>query len=127
MSRLICPACGKTNMKWLNPDQENLLEEGIMKCQKKKCGREFVGIPGWRSYKKLVSTKLNIGSALDIIKEAFEDGQIEHNLGVFVARSATGKPLGIGTSFVSCIINTARRISGSKEPYNMYGAGNNYE
>lgn len=44
-SSLHCPECKKVPMKWIDPDMEDLLEEGIMKCE--NCGAEFTGIPGW--------------------------------------------------------------------------------
>jgi hypothetical protein len=126
MSKLICPACEKSIMKWVNPDQEDLLENGIMKCQKKRCGHEYVGIDGWMNYVKPVSKKagFNIGTALDVIHPIMGDqGQIGQELGMYVARTSEGKAIGIGTSFVSCIINTARMVTHSKERYNMSFAG----
>lgn len=42
---LICPNCGKGSMKWVDPDVEELFDEGIMKCD--TCGKEYVGFPGW--------------------------------------------------------------------------------
>ena len=32
-------------MEWLDPDAEDLLENGVMRC--KGCGAEFTGIKGW--------------------------------------------------------------------------------
>lgn len=42
---LICPNCKKGNLKWLDPDMEDVLENGIMECQ--KCKAQYKGIPGW--------------------------------------------------------------------------------
>jgi uncharacterized protein YbaR (Trm112 family) len=42
---LICPKCKEGTMKWLNPDQEDLLDNGIMEC--KECKAQYKGIPGW--------------------------------------------------------------------------------
>jgi len=42
---LICPKCRKSPLKWLNPEDEDLLESGIMECR--KCKAQFKGIPGW--------------------------------------------------------------------------------
>jgi hypothetical protein len=42
---LICPNCGKGTMKWVDPDREDLFENGTMKCV--KCGKEFKGFPEW--------------------------------------------------------------------------------
>lgn len=53
---LICPKCKKSTMKWLDPDQEDLLENGIMECI--KCKAQFKGIFGWMQ-----------AMAQDIIKE----------------------------------------------------------
>jgi uncharacterized protein YbaR (Trm112 family) len=46
MSRLICPACRDSALKWLNSiDDNDLLEEGIMECI--KCKTQYKGIKGW--------------------------------------------------------------------------------
>ena len=42
---LICPECKKSIMKWLDPLQDDLLENGIMEC--KGCKAQFKGIVGW--------------------------------------------------------------------------------
>lgn len=42
---LICPECNRGTMVWLNPDQEDLLENGVMEC--KKCKAQVIGMPGW--------------------------------------------------------------------------------
>lgn len=42
---LICPSCKESTLKWLDPEQDDLLEKGVMECQ--KCKSQFVGIPGW--------------------------------------------------------------------------------
>ena len=52
--RLICPACKESDMTWLDPDMDDLLEEGIMKCN--KCQAEFKGIPGW--YKAMTGEEI---------------------------------------------------------------------
>lgn len=43
--KLICAECRESNMKWIDPDISDLLENGIMKCE--KCGAEFKGINEW--------------------------------------------------------------------------------
>jgi rubredoxin len=48
--QLICPNCKDTkngfgDLRWIDVDQEDLLETGIMKCQ--KCQAEYKGIRGW--------------------------------------------------------------------------------
>ncbi len=42
---LICPKCNTTSLYWLDPEQEDLLENGIIEC--KNCDSKFKGIPGW--------------------------------------------------------------------------------
>ena len=42
---LLCPNCKHAALKWLNPDEEDLLEKGIMECG--HCGSQVKGIPGW--------------------------------------------------------------------------------
>jgi hypothetical protein len=48
---LICPVCMEGTMRWNDPDAENLLEEGTMRCR--NCGAEFRGIIGWLEAKRL--------------------------------------------------------------------------
>jgi ribosomal protein L37AE/L43A len=42
---LLCPKCKEGTMKWIDPNLEDLLDEGIMECC--KCKAQFKGIPGW--------------------------------------------------------------------------------
>jgi hypothetical protein len=123
MSRLLCKACEKSILKWVG---EADLENGIMKCQKRTCGQEYHGMDAWINFVKPVKVKpgFNIGTALDAIKDMMGDnGTMGQELGMYVARDSNGKAVGIGTSFVSVIINTARVYTHSKEPYNMSYAG----
>ena len=53
---LICPTCMNSNMTWLDPDREDLLDNGIMECDDTECGAQFIGIAGWRAAED-VSTK----------------------------------------------------------------------
>jgi len=45
-----------SNMTWLDPDREDLLDNGIMECDDTECGAQFIGIAGWRAGED-VSTK----------------------------------------------------------------------
>ena len=36
---LICPSCRKSTMIWLDPDMEDLLDNGIMECE--SCKAQF--------------------------------------------------------------------------------------
>jgi uncharacterized protein YbaR (Trm112 family) len=42
---LLCPKCKEDKLHWIDPDMEDLLESGIMKCH--TCKAEYKGIPGW--------------------------------------------------------------------------------
>jgi hypothetical protein len=107
-------------MKWLDEDID--LDTTVMKCQKRSCGAEFVGIPGLRAYVKPIVIGLHISNSLDIIKDTIDTIGQERNL--YVARDKSGIARGIGTSYVSCIINTARRMSHSIQAYNMFTSRN---
>jgi len=48
MSDLICPKCKEYGLTWLDPDMEDLLDNGIMECDNPKCKAQFIGIPGWQ-------------------------------------------------------------------------------
>ena len=49
MGKLICAKCMRSNMTWLDPYRDDLLDNGIMKCDDPECGAEFVGILGWQT------------------------------------------------------------------------------
>lgn len=46
--KLLCGKCGRSSMTWLDPDREDLLENGIMECNDSECKEQFVGIAGWQ-------------------------------------------------------------------------------
>lgn len=119
MSKLICPKCEQASMQWLSDDID--LDTTVMKCQKKSCGAEFVGIPGWQAFKRPTPKGLHISNSLDLIKDVIDTIGQEHNL--YVARDSQGHAKGIGPSYVACIINTARRVSNSKQSYHMFTGG----
>jgi hypothetical protein len=45
MSKLICPTCEDSTLKWLEPDREDLLDNSTMECV--GCKAQFIGINGW--------------------------------------------------------------------------------
>ncbi len=55
--KLICAACKNSTMTWINPEMDDLLENGIMKC--KKCGAEFKGMEEWHRQYMIGVTETN--------------------------------------------------------------------
>ena len=49
MSRLICPTCKAAGLNWVDPDDPDLLESGLMRCENAECKAEFKGIPEWQA------------------------------------------------------------------------------
>lgn len=60
MSKLICQKCKDSGLTWLNPEQEDLLINGIMECDNPKCKAKFIGIRGWIKKEEIIETGTDI-------------------------------------------------------------------
>lgn len=63
---------------------------------------------------------LGLSKSIEVCRALGDQGTLNSEYGMVVARDDKGKVRGIGNTYVDCLINTARRITGSKEPYSMF-------
>ncbi len=68
--------------------------------------------------------KVTVQNSFEVLNSILgEQGTIGPEYHLYVARTESGKPMGIGTSYVSCIINTARRVLQPNQKYDMFISG----
>lgn len=108
MSLLLCPKCQKSTLRWLGGEPLDL-ETSVMKCKRKRCGAEFVGIPGFQAAveanRKPSEWFLKIEACL--AANAFATVGSEYNM--VVARDENGKAVGFGRTHADALANVFKR------------------
>jgi len=97
-------------MKWLCAPEDIDLDTSVMKCKKRLCGAEFIGIPGLQAAQELYKDR--VGAWFKKITavcnaNAFATIGTENNM--VVARDENGKAVGFGRTFPDALANVFKR------------------